>query len=57
MQVPTITLTEKREGELSYWVGVALDELVAIARADGCSESELEERLDDAFSRYEEQDA
>ncbi len=55
MIAPTIVLVEKAEGgDLGYWVGVCLDELVALAREGGASESDLEERLEDAFGRYEE---
>lgn len=42
------------DGELSYHVGVCLDELVAFARDNGCPEHELAERLEEALERYEE---
>ena len=43
----------RRGDEPGYAVGTALDELVAWAKENGCSEDELRERLEESFERSE----
>lgn len=56
MQVPFLTYVERSASdETGYFVGIALDELVSWAKEHGCSDTELEERLQEALDRADEE--
>lgn len=57
IRVPCIDYRQAPEGAggIGYHVGVALDELVAFAREEGCPEHELAERFEESLERFEEE--
>lgn len=52
MIVPVLsTYSVDDAGELGYYIGTALDELVSFALDAGCSASELRERFEESVER------
>jgi hypothetical protein len=55
--VPRVALVNSPDQSLGYAIGIALDELAAMALEEGASAAELRERLDEAIERAGEDDA
>ena len=55
MEMPSVTYVRRSDENPGYYVGVALDELVAWAMSEGATADELRERLDESIERAEEE--